>query len=68
MDPFFEADPSVTSVMGSLLASSDSLNRAWKYRGGANLVTFTLVKKRKVSQIVLNAHSIGELDTDRLRS
>ena len=52
MDPFFEADPSVTSVMGSLLASSDSLNRAWKYRGGANLVTFTLTKKRKMSQIV----------------
>ena len=52
MDPFLEKDPSVTSVMGSLLAGSDSLNRAWKYRSGANLVTFTLAKKRKVSQIV----------------
>ena len=52
MDPFLEKDPSVTSVMGSLLASSDSLNRSWKYRGGANLVTFTLTKKQKMSQIV----------------
>ena len=53
LDPFLEKDPSVTSVMGSLLASSDSLNRAWKYRGDANLVTFTLMKKRKMSQIVM---------------
>ena len=53
LDPFEEKDPSVTSVMGSLLAGSDSLNRAWKYRGGANLVTFTLTKKRKMSQIVM---------------
>ncbi|MBR0400864.1 MAG: cation:dicarboxylase symporter family transporter [Mogibacterium sp.] len=52
MDPFTEQDPSVTSVMGSMLANSDSLNRAWKYRSGANLVTFTLQKKRKMSQIV----------------
>ena len=53
LDPFQEKDPSLTSVMGSLLANSNSLNRAWKYRDGANLVTFTLAKKRKVSQIVL---------------
>ena len=52
MDPFSENDPSVSSVMGSLLANSDTLNRAWKYRSGANLVTFTLIKKRKMSQIV----------------
>lgn len=52
MNPFLQNDPSVTSVMGSLLANSDTLNRAWKYRGGANLVTFTLAKKRKMSQIV----------------
>lgn len=53
MDPFQEKDPSFTSVMGSLLANSNSLNRAWKYRDGANLVTFTLAKKRKISQIVM---------------
>lgn len=52
MDPFSKNDPSATSVMGSLLANSDSLNRSWKYRGGANLVTFTLMKKRRMSQIV----------------
>ena len=52
MDPFTENDPSVTSVMGSLLANSDTLNRAWKYRSGANMVTFTLAKTRKMSQIV----------------
>ena len=68
MDPFQEKDSSFTSIMGSLLANSNSLNRAWKYRDGANLVTFTLAKKRKVSQIVLNAKSIGKLNIERLRS
>ena len=52
MDPFAANDASVTSVMGSLLANSDTLNRAWKYRSGANLVTFTLMKVRRLSQIV----------------
>ena len=52
MDPFSANDPLVTSVMGSLLANSDTLNRAWKYRGGANLVTFTLMRKRKIGLIV----------------
>ncbi|MBQ3281452.1 MAG: cation:dicarboxylase symporter family transporter [Eubacterium sp.] len=52
MDPFAVKDPSVTSVMGSLLAGSDSLNRAWKYRNGMNVVSFTLMKKQKMSQIV----------------
>ena len=52
MDPFAVDDSSVTSVMGSLLASSDTLNRAWRYRNGANLVTFTLLRKRKMSQII----------------
>ena len=51
-DPFSENDPSVTSVMGSLLANSDTLNKSWKYRSGANMVTFTLRKNRKMSQIV----------------
>ena len=51
-DPFSEDDSSEKSVMGSLLAKSDSLNRAWRYRGGANLVTFTLAKKQRMSQIV----------------
>ncbi len=50
-DPFLETDPSVTSVMGSMLANSDTMNRSWKYRNGANLVTFTLMKKRKMSQV-----------------
>ena len=50
-DPFSKEDPSGTSVMGSLLASSDTLNRMWKHRNGANLVTFTLTKKRKMSQL-----------------
>ena len=51
-DPFAEENSSETSVMGSLLANSDSLNRAWRYRGGANFVTFTVAKKRRVSQLV----------------
>ena len=51
-DPFKEEDGSEASVMGSLLANSDSLNRAWRYRGGANLVTFTVAKKRRMSQLV----------------
>ena len=53
-DPFRKGDEdaSETSVMGSLLSNSDSLNRAWRYRGGANLVTFTVAKKRRVSQLV----------------
>ena len=51
-DPFDEDDSSVSSVMGSLLANSDTLNRAWKYRNGANMVTFTLMKKRKMGQLI----------------
>ena len=35
-DPFKEDDDSAASVMGSLLANSGGLNRAWKYRGGAD--------------------------------
>ncbi|MBQ7715048.1 MAG: cation:dicarboxylase symporter family transporter [Clostridia bacterium] len=50
-DPFSAEDPSEASVMGSLLANSDSLNRAWRYRGGSNLVTFTVAKKRRMSQL-----------------
>ena len=52
-DPFGADDSSDTSVMGSLLSNSDSLNRAWRYRGGANFVTFTLSKKRRLSQLVV---------------
>ena len=52
-DPFREEDDSETSVMGSLLANSGSLNRAWRYRNGSNFVTFTATKKRRISQIVL---------------
>lgn len=51
-DPFKDDDPSKASVMGSLLANSDSLNRMWRYRSGSNLVTFTVAKKRRVNQIV----------------
>ena len=51
-NPFSEENSSEASVMGSLLANSDSLNRAWRYRGGANLVTFTVARKRRMSQLV----------------
>ena len=51
-DPFKNDDPSVSSVMGSLLANSDSVNRSWRYRGDSNLVTFTVAKKRRVNQLV----------------
>ena len=51
-DPFKEGDGTEASVMGSLLANSDSLNRTWRYQGGANLVTFTVAKKRRVNQLV----------------
>ncbi|MBO4252040.1 MAG: cation:dicarboxylase symporter family transporter [Clostridia bacterium] len=51
-DPFTEEDPSETSVMGSLLANSDAPSRAWRYRGGANFVTFTVAKKQRLSQLV----------------
>ena len=52
LDPFKEEDSSETSVMGSLLSNSDSLNRSWRYRGGDNFVTFTVAKKRRMSQLV----------------
>ena len=58
-DPFKAEDDSETSVMGSLLANSDSLNRAWRYHDGANLVTFTVPKKRRVSQLVTILLGIG---------
>ena len=51
-DPFSEEDSSMTSVMGSLLANSDSMNRAWRYRGGANYVTFTVARKQRMSMLV----------------
>ena len=51
-DPFSEGDVSETSVMGSLLANSGGLNRAWRYRSGANLITFTAPRKRRMSQLV----------------
>ncbi len=51
-DPFSEEDSSATSVMGSLLVDSDSLNRTWRYRGGANYVSFTVARKRRMSQLV----------------
>jgi len=50
-DPFSSGDSSVASVMGSLLASSDTLSRTWKHRNGANMVTFTLMRKRKLNQM-----------------
>ena len=52
-NPFSEDESSETSIMGSLLANSGSLNRAWRYRNGSNFVTFTATKKRRISQIVL---------------
>ena len=51
-DPFSEEDSSETSVMGSLMANSDSLNRTWRYRSGANFVTFTVARKRRMSMLV----------------
>ena len=51
-DPFKEEDSSETSVMGSLLANSDAMSRSWRYRGGANLVTFTVTRKRRMSQLI----------------
>ena len=51
-DPFSEGDTSESSVMGSLLANSGTINRAWRYRNGSNFVTFTASKKRRLSQAV----------------
>ncbi|MDT3389482.1 MAG: hypothetical protein LIR25_02625, partial [bacterium] len=45
LDPF-AADESDVSVMGSLMANTKTLDMAWRYRGGANYVTFTIQKKR----------------------
>ena len=52
LDPF-AADESDVSVMGSLMANTKTLDMAWRYRGGANYVTFTIQKKRKISQLVI---------------
>ena len=51
-DPFKDESDSDVSVMGSLLSNSGGLNRSWKYRGGANLVTFTAPRKRRINQLV----------------
>ena len=59
LNPFVEEDDTETSLMGSLLASSDTLNKAWRYRGGANLVTFTVAIKRRMSQLVTILLGIG---------
>ena len=48
LDPFAQKDESDLSVMGSLMANSDTLNMDWRYRGGANLVTFTIAKQQKI--------------------
>ena len=52
LDPFAQKDESDLSVMGSLMANSETLNMDWRYRGGANLVTFTIAKQQKISQIL----------------
>ena len=59
LDPFREEDSSEASVMGSLLANSETLNRAWRYRGGANLITFTVAKQHRLSQLVTILLGIG---------
>ncbi|MBQ7699508.1 MAG: cation:dicarboxylase symporter family transporter [Clostridia bacterium] len=51
-DPFKDNDPSEISVMDSLLSNFDTVNRAWRYRSGSNLVTFTVAKKRRVNLLV----------------
>ena len=50
LDPFRKDEDSDASVMGSLLANSDNLRRGWRYRNLENDVTFTIAKKRKLSQ------------------
>ena len=34
------------------MANSDTLNMDWRYRNGANLVTFTVAKKQKINRIM----------------
>lgn len=58
-DPFAKKDDSDVSVMGSLMANSDTLNMDWRYRNGANHVTFTIAKKQKISQILTILIGIG---------
>jgi len=38
-----------TSVLSSLMAHSETLEMAWGYHSGANLVIFTIAKKQKLS-------------------
>ena len=45
-DPLVDEKKS-TSVLGSLMAHSETLEMAWNYHLGANLVTFTIPKKKK---------------------
>jgi len=37
-----------TSILGSLMAHSETLEMAWSYHLGANLVTFTISRKQKL--------------------
>ena len=50
LDPFRKDDDEDGSVMGSLLTNADNLRRGWRYRNLENDVTFTIAKKRKLSQ------------------
>jgi len=45
LDPF-EKENKNTSILGSLMAHSETLEMAWNYHLGANLVTFTIAKKK----------------------
>lgn len=47
-DPLVK-DTSTISVLGSLMAHADTMEMAWHYRSGINLVTFTIAKKQKLS-------------------
>lgn len=49
-DPFRKDEESEESVMGSLLANSESLRRGWRYRNLSNDVTFTVSKQARLSQ------------------
>lgn len=50
LDPFRKDEDGEASVMGSLMANADALRRGWRYRNLENDVTFTITKKRKLSQ------------------
>ena len=51
LDPFEEAEDSVSALMRSMLINTKRIDELWRYRNGVNYVRFTAVLEKKLGQL-----------------